>query len=159
MAKKLHVISIGKTKETPISALENEYLARVHQFSISIHNIKAHGDNLKKEGEEVVALLSKLYPTSKNSGPANFCLILLSENGESLDSVTFSKKLFELAQNQASLCFILGGAMGHAPAVLALSSLSISLSPLTFPHKLARLLLIEQIYRAETLYNGHPYHH
>jgi 23S rRNA (pseudouridine1915-N3)-methyltransferase len=56
------------------------------------------------------------------------------------------------------MAFLIGGPDGHGPAVLAATSLRMSLGPMTLPHGLARIVLVEQLYRAATILAGHPYH-
>jgi 23S rRNA (pseudouridine1915-N3)-methyltransferase len=78
------------------------------------------------------------------------------EKGKQFTSVDFSKWLFEKSETQ-KIIFIIGGAAGHGEEVIAKANFKLSLSELTYPHKLARLLLVEQIYRAITIKNNHPY--
>mgnify|MGYP003956654931 CR=1 FL=1 len=83
-------------------------------------------------------------------------LIVLTEEGDLLSSIPFSECLKTFGSKR--LVFVIGGANGIAPEVKALAHLRLSLSPLTFPHEIARLLLVEQIYRATTIAQGSPYH-
>ncbi|MEX1099667.1 MAG: 23S rRNA (pseudouridine(1915)-N(3))-methyltransferase RlmH, partial [Bacteriovoracaceae bacterium] len=82
----------------------------------------------------------------------------LTEAGQERDSRNFSKWLFEKLETSRQLVFIIAGAEGFERGVLNASQEKLSLSKLTFPHKLARLLFIEQIYRAITIKENHPYH-
>lgn len=86
-------------------------------------------------------------------------LIALDEHGRSLRSGELARRLsdFELA-GDSSITLLLGGAEGLSEQVGAAAHESWSLSPLTLPHELARLVLLEQLYRAETIRAGHPYH-
>lgn len=83
-------------------------------------------------------------------------LVALAEEGESLDSAAFARALERRAGDR--LAFVIGGADGLDPAVKAGAAWRLSLSPLTLPHDLARLLLVEQLYRARTILAGGPYH-
>jgi 23S rRNA (pseudouridine1915-N3)-methyltransferase len=87
-------------------------------------------------------------------------LVALTEEGHSLDSRTLAARLATLqASSEASrLAFAIGGADGLEPALRAEAFWRLSLSPLTFPHELARLLLLEQLYRAQSILQGGPYH-
>lgn len=87
-------------------------------------------------------------------------VILLDENGQSMDSRGFAGYLDQLRnRSPRRLIFIIGGAYGFAPDIRELSYGSLSLSPMTFNHQLARLVFLEQYYRALTILKGHPYHH
>jgi len=85
-------------------------------------------------------------------------VVALEERGQLFTTVQLRDWLAQRRRSGAPLAFILGGPDGLAPAVLERSQLRWSLSPLTFPHGLARVLLAEQLYRASTLLAGHPYH-
>jgi len=85
-------------------------------------------------------------------------LIALDERGDSLDTLDWSRALKGWMQEGRDVCLFIGGPDGHAPAVLARAEARWSLSRLTFPHALVRVLVVEQLYRAWSLLNGHPYH-
>ena len=85
-------------------------------------------------------------------------LIAFDEHGEALDTVAWSKALAGWQQDGRDVCFAVGGPDGHAPAVLAAARARWSLSKLTFPHALVRVLIAEQLYRAHSLLINHPYH-
>ena len=83
-------------------------------------------------------------------------LIPLCEKGETFTSLTFSKRLQTIASER--IVFLIGGVNGICPDIKASAHFCLSLSALTFPHEIARLLLIEQLYRATTITRGSPYH-
>ena len=83
-------------------------------------------------------------------------LVTLNENGQYFTSKEFSQKL--LVSQKQNITFAIGGATGFDPCINDLASWKLSLSPMTFPHELARLLLIEQLYRAKMISQGGPYH-
>ncbi|MBC99048.1 MAG: hypothetical protein CME63_15010 [Halobacteriovoraceae bacterium] len=149
--KSLHLITVGKLKDKSYLSLESEYLKRLKDIQFNIHEVKSHEENLDREADEV---LKKINQIEKN-GKAK--IILLTEKGEKRNSVQFSNWLYKLFEISTSVILIIGGASGHGEKVYQASHQEMSLSPLTFPHKMARLILIEQIYRAETIYIGHPY--
>ncbi|WP_249009541.1 23S rRNA (pseudouridine(1915)-N(3))-methyltransferase RlmH [Conexibacter sp. DBS9H8] len=82
---------------------------------------------------------------------------LLSLDGERLDSLAFSRFLEQRRQNGRDLCFVIGGAFG-APALPGIDH-RLSLGPLTLPHQLARIVLLEQLFRAHKILAGEPYHY
>ena len=83
-------------------------------------------------------------------------LVLLTEEGRKLDSLRFAEQLGDWASERVAL--VIGGADGHSPALRQEADALLSLSALTFPHELARLVLMEQLYRASTILLGGPYH-
>lgn len=149
--KSLHLITVGKLKDKAYKALEEDYIKRFKDITFKIHEVKSHEENLDRESEEV---LKKVDQIEKN-GKAR--IILLTERGEKRESISFSKWLYKLLENNSQIILIIGGASGHGRKVYDVGHEEMSLSPLTFPHKMARLILVEQIYRAETIKMGHPY--
>ena len=83
-------------------------------------------------------------------------LIALMEQGETLASVPFARRLEQFGYER--LVFVIGGADGLTPELKAQAHWRLSLSPMTFPHELARLMLVEQLFRAQTIVQGSPYH-
>lgn len=108
--------------------------------------------------------------TLKNSNKIKECenllqksqgfIVALDEKGESLSSVNFAKNLQQWQHNQhhKDISFLIGGADGLTDEVRNKAHTLISLSKMTMPHSLARLVLVEQIYRANSIANNHPYH-
>ena len=82
--------------------------------------------------------------------------VILMEQGRTLDSVAFSRKLASYGSQR--LAFVIGGADGITADLKASATWQLSLSPMTFPHELARLLLLEQLFRAQAIHSGSPYH-
>lgn len=148
--KDIHLIVVGKLKDKNLEALEDQYLKRIKSPKLHIHEVKSQKENLDLEANEVEKKLNdigKVYP------------ILLAENGKLVDSEKFSNWLFDLIETRhEKIVFIIGGASGHGKKIIDKSLASLSLSPMTYPHKLARVLFVEQVYRAITINSGHPYH-
>ena len=101
----------------------------------------------KKEGD---AILSKI-----RDGDIVVCLCI---DGKQMDSVQLSKKLTELVDTGRRVVFVIGGSLGLAQAVVARAQVKLSFSPMTFPHQLARIMLLEQTYRAMKIAAGERYH-
>ena len=90
--------------------------------------------------------------------PRGARLVLLDERGKPWSSTQLSSELAAWSQDGRDIALAIGGADGHAPEVSARADQRWSLGPLTLPHMLVRLVVIEQLYRAWTLMTGHPYH-
>ena len=85
-------------------------------------------------------------------------LVALDERGKSLTTLQLAKWLGERQQDGRNLCFVIGGPDGHGPGILMKAGLRWSLSALTFPHAMVRVILAEQLYRAHSVLQNHPYH-
>lgn len=92
--------------------------------------------------------------------PSGARLVVLDEIGRTIDSRSFAKKLGDWRdQGAREACFVIGGAYGLTDAVRERADLLLSLSPMTFPHQLVRVLFAEQLYRAWSILNRTGYHH
>ena len=101
----------------------------------------------KKEGEAILARIRE--------GDLVVCLCI---DGQQMDSVRLSRRLTELSDTGRRVVFVIGGSLGMADAVVARAQLRLSFSPRTFPHQLARVMLLEQVYRAMKIAAGERYH-
>jgi 23S rRNA (pseudouridine1915-N3)-methyltransferase len=91
--------------------------------------------------------------------PGSGTLVALDERGALMGSEDFARKVGRWRDDGVQhLSFVIGGADGLDPAFLKAATLSLSFSPLTWPHQLVRIMLAEQLYRATTILSGHPYH-
>ena len=148
--KVLHLIVVGKLSDKHIEELEKDYFKRITSPKLVIHETKAYAEDLAKESRDVSAKIDEL---TKNDSAH---IVLLAEYGSTFNSIDFSKWLNQKSENQ-NIIFVIGGASGHGDSVLKKAQFKLSLSEMTLPHKLARLILIEQIYRAQTIRQNHPY--
>lgn len=152
---KLRFVWIGKTKRTPVKQLIQEYLDRICTFAtVEVTELRDRddvgGDSrriIDREGEDIV---------SRTASAAY--LIALDEHGSELDSI----KLAELLQKHRvagtkQITFVIGGHFGLSDAVRERADLVLALSRMTLTHELARVLLIEQVYRALTIIHDLPY--
>ena len=135
------IIAIGKIKKKWVQTGMEIYLNRLPGLKI----IEIKDSTQTKEEYTIKEMLKK-----------NETLITLNENGNSFTSKQLAIKL-QNHQNQ-NITFVIGGATGHSSSLNNAAAWQLSLSPLTFPHEIARLLLIEQLYRAKTITQGGPYH-
>ena len=101
----------------------------------------------QKEGE---AILAKLRPDD--------IVVALCIEGKQLDSVSLSAQLARYADTGRRVAFVIGGSLGLSPEVVARANMKLSFSPMTFPHQLARIMLLEQVYRACKIGAGERYH-
>lgn len=85
-------------------------------------------------------------------------LVALDEHGKSLTTLDLAKWLSQRQQDGRDLAFVIGGPDGHGPEILKKATLRWSLSALTFPHAMVRVILAEQLYRAVSVLHNHPYH-
>lgn len=153
MAKTFHLICVGKLKDSHLEAIEADYLKRLTSPTLTIHEVKASAENKEAEGE---VILKKIQELAKDGG---IFLIALSEWGKRYDSVRFSEwTKNHLEKGPSKIIFLIAGAEGYSQKILDQVQEKLSLSELTFPHKLARILFVEQLYRAQTIRVGHPYH-
>ena len=145
---KIKIAWIGKTKEAAIQSLTDEYLKRISRY------VPTEGLALRDEA----ALLELAGKSGKRSG-AKATLILLDSCGKQLSSDEFARFLGDYQdRNPLLLVFAVGPADGFSDATRSVAQHTFSLGKITIAHELARVVLLEQIYRAFTILKGHPYH-
>lgn len=143
---KIKIAWLGRTKERPIQDLTDEYLKRISRYG------EVEGLCLKDE-DHVLALARG----SRNQ-PKCF-LIVLDSRGKQFSSEEFGQFLRKKEESTSQpLLFAIGGADGFGDETRAAAGLILSLGTFTMPHELARVVLLEQVYRACTILAGHPYH-
>ena len=151
----MHIIlaAIGKLKKnSPESELMSEYLKRT-KWSVEMKEYEEKkalsGEALKNAEAEL--LLSGIPEKAK--------VVVLDEHGDTLSSREFAGKLRSWQNNGSdTVAFLIGGADGHGKKVKDRANLTLSFGRMTLPHFLMRVVLAEQIYRAKTILDGHPYH-
>lgn len=145
-----HLIVVGRYKNSNFEQLEADYLKRINNPKLIIHQVKADAQSPDKEDENVLKQLNQLQAKNR------YKIFLLNEHGSSYSSTELAKKLSD--QTKPNI-YIISGAMGHGEKLCQKADELLSLSPLTMPHKIARLVFVEQFYRLQTIRNDHPYHH
>jgi 23S rRNA (pseudouridine1915-N3)-methyltransferase len=138
---RIRILAVGKVRKGWVSEGVELYRRRLPGLEI----VELRDGGLAREAE---AISSELRRGEQ--------LVALCEEGQTYDSLAFAQALEGSGSEQ--LAFVIGGAAGLDPALKARASWRLSLSPLTFPHELARLLLLEQLYRARSIQQGGPYH-
>ena len=150
----LRLISVGKVKDRALREGVEEYLKRLRRhFSVEWTEVKKESSD--RSVDEIRRLEGARILAASGAG----VLVLLDEKGELLDSKKFAQKLRKWTDGGTrEVAFAIGGAYGHDEAVRARAAWSWSLSPLTFTHQHVPLLVAEQLYRANTILRGEPYH-
>jgi 23S rRNA (pseudouridine1915-N3)-methyltransferase len=141
------IIAIGRMKNKPLLALTDDFSKRLKR-SGNFEFIELNDGTVESEGERILDALAK------RKGARVYAM---AEEGKTRTSAGLAKELLNL-QGQPAV-FIIGGAYGLSPAVKAKADVLFALSPLTFTHEIARMLLCEQLYRAVSINVGSKYHH
>lgn len=149
---RLTVISVGKDRSGLFVPGVQEYSGRLQRVAtvelLELAESKQSG--LRAKADEGQAILAKV--------PARSLLVALDERGKALSSVELSRWLAKARDEARDVAFAIGGDEGLSEEVRARAQLQLSLSAMTLPHRLARLVLLEQVYRAFTILRGEPYH-
>ena len=147
------IITIGKKHESWVSEGIERYQKRLRSpFAIDwvlLPHSSLEGDRARQEESE--RILSRLKPTDY--------VVLLDERGKMLNSPALAKRFEDVFNSSQPVVFIVGGAYGVDESVHARANFVWSLSDLVFPHQLVRLMLVEQVYRAQQITQGSGYHH
>jgi 23S rRNA (pseudouridine1915-N3)-methyltransferase len=155
---KMVILQTGKTTDRHISGVVDLYVKRIKNYLpfeiITLPDLKNTGnmpikEQKIREGKKVIHFVS-----------IEDYVILLDERGKELRTVEFSGLLEKLLMlSRKRMVFVIGGPWGFSDEVYSRADFRMSLSRMTFPHQLVRLLFLEQLYRAFTIIKGEPYHH
>jgi len=152
----ISIVSIANKMPAWIETGYQEYanrLPREYKLELIELNTQKSTKNMdarqqkKVEGERLLAAI-----------PKSSHVVALDENGKQLSTVQFSQSLEQWQSTTRNLVFLIGGADGLSQECLERANQTISLSALTFPHPMVRVILAEQLYRAWSIIQGHPYH-
>ena len=135
------IIAVGKVRKGWVQEGVSLYRKRLPGLQV----VELKDSSPEKEAEAIRSTLR-----------ADEWPVMLMEQGPSLTSVAFAQRLERVGNER--LAFVIGGADGLTDELKASARWQLSLSPMTFPHELARLLLLEQLFRAQTILQGSPYH-
>lgn len=142
------IIAVGKIKQPEIISLIENYAKQMKQFQIVEIPDEKDETGMEKEG---LGILSKLDKDA--------FVIALAIEGKTFDSREFAEYMNTVSMHHSStINFIIGGSYGLSKQVKEKADFLLSFSKMTFPHQLMRLILVEQIYRAEAILKNHPYH-
>jgi len=148
---KIDIIAIGQLKKGPMFDALEEYQKRiVWPVNFIIHESKQRDERVKQREEH-----EKLMGCIASSA----YVVAMDEKGRSLPSTQFAQKIKDLQnQGQPHIQFIIGGADGLSDEIRKRANLLLSFGEQTWPHMLARVMLLEQVYRCQQIIAGHPYH-
>ncbi len=153
---KITIICLGKFKEKAYIELENEYLKRLGPFA-KLNLIELSEVSYNSEAQIEKSQLKEAEVIRKHI-PVNSVVVLLQENGQLKNSQEFASFMDRLGSIGQEITFVIGSGSGLHPSLKDIANYYVSLSSLTFPHNLARIILSEQIYRACTIISGKKYH-
>jgi 23S rRNA (pseudouridine1915-N3)-methyltransferase len=149
---KIKIVWIGKTKEPAIQALTDEYLKRISRYA-SVEGLAARDETA------LLSLCGRAAGKASARNAPKSTLMLLDSRGKEFSSEGFAKFLGDYQDsNPLPLALAIGAADGFSSEVRAVAQHTISLGKMTLAHELARVVLLEQVYRAFTILKGHPYH-
>ncbi|NJB69368.1 23S rRNA (pseudouridine1915-N3)-methyltransferase [Desulfobaculum xiamenense] len=154
--RKIKFIWVGKLRKGHWKDAAEHYMTALSRHypvtEVIVKDAPSHLAETSKNDWEGERILEKLEPQDFP--------VALDEHGKTMTSVALADRLTGWAEDPSTWpCFIIGGAYGLSSAVLERCRFTMSLSPMTFPHELARVLLLEQLYRAASIQKGLPYHH
>jgi 23S rRNA (pseudouridine1915-N3)-methyltransferase len=149
---RLTIACVGRAGRGPERDLYEHYAGRI-RWPLSLRELEEKkklppAELIRREGELLLGAV-----------PDKAVLVALDRRGKVLDSEAFAKRLERWRDDGvADIAFLIGGADGHGEALLQKAALVLSFGAMTWPHLLARAMLAEQVYRAQQLLAGHPYH-
>ena len=156
---RIHIAAVGRMKQGPERELVSRYLERavlsgkplgLTGFDVAELAESRASSSASRKADEARAL---------RAGLPEGMVVALDERGKMLGSEAFAARLAGWRDDgKGAVSFVIGGADGLDPAFVTGADLSLSFSPLTWPHQLVRIMLAEQLYRATTILSGHPYH-
>ena len=151
---KLRLIAVGKDRSGLYAPAVDEYVKRLGRYLrfelVEVSEAKKHAGTPQARDEEAETILSRVKPTEH--------LVALDERGEQLTSLELATRMDRWMTSGRDVSLVIGGAAGLSPDLLARAKEKLALSRFTLAHRLARLVLVEQLYRAMTILRGEPYH-
>jgi 23S rRNA (pseudouridine1915-N3)-methyltransferase len=152
---KFRIVAVGRMKAGPERALYDHYAARVRP-AIAMTEVE---EKRPLSSAELKAREAELLLAALDEAKGKRAVVALDERGKTFTSRDFAQRLRRFEDDGAGeIAFLIGGADGHGDAVLKRADLKLSLGAMTWPHMLVRGMLAEQLYRAQQILAGHPYH-
>jgi 23S rRNA (pseudouridine1915-N3)-methyltransferase len=148
---KIAIVAVGKARRDEAAALYEHYATRV-RATLDVRELsdargRTAAERMAREGDAILAALPKAA-----------AVVALDPRGKAMTSESFAAFIGKTAESGRALAFVIGGADGLDESVRTRADLLLSLGTMTWPHLMVRAMLAEQIYRAETILAGHPYH-
>jgi len=158
--QKVSIICVGKMKEKFYIDAAAEYVKRLGRFcKIEITELQEERLPENPSQAQIDAALAKEAEAIRAKLPAQAFIIAMCVEGKTRSSEELARLMADAAaQGGSHLVFLIGGSFGMHPSVKALAAVKLSMSPMTFPHHLARVMLLEQIYRGYQINAGSRYH-
>jgi 23S rRNA (pseudouridine1915-N3)-methyltransferase len=151
---RLRVLAVGRDRSGLYAPAVEEYTARLSRYVrfelTEVPEARKLAGTPRASEEEGTSLLAKISPREH--------VVALDERGEELTSPRLAERVRRWQERGQDVTLVIGGSDGLAPEVLARAGEKLALSRLTLAHRLARLVLVEQLYRAMTILRGEPYH-
>ena len=154
------LITMGKLKEKFYLSAAEEYAKRLKGYcNFTLLELPEYRLPENPSQAEIAAGLDKEAELIFAKIPKGAWFCVFTPEGKILSSEDFAQKLKDVKlSGKSSVCFLIGSSFGMAPQVKAKADFKLSMSPMTFPHHLARIMVLEQIYRAEAIQAGSKYH-
>ncbi|GAW93762.1 23S rRNA (pseudouridine(1915)-N(3))-methyltransferase RlmH [Calderihabitans maritimus] len=154
------IIAVGKLREKYLQQGVREYAKRLKPYArLEIIEVPEEKVSEKVSPAEKRQALEREAEKVLRYLPDKSHMIVLDIQGKLLSSEEFSRYLEDLSlRGQSNIAFVVGGPLGLDPKLISRADFRLSFSPMTFPHQLARLILLEQIYRAFKILRNEPYH-
>ena len=148
---KIDIIAVGRLRKGPHFELAQDYMKRT-KWSLNIYEVES------KQKDPIAVHLEEIKKINEHIKDTAF-VIVMDETGNGLRSLDFAKTIENLQNTgENHLQFIIGGADGLDDKVRDRANLMLSFGQQTWPHMLVRVMLLEQVYRAQQILSGHPYH-
>ena len=152
---KIKIITVGKERAEEYQNLINDYYTRINKYInfeiIYLDNSKIINNIEEYKRDEAKSILSKLNKDDY--------IILLDERGQTISTTQHTELINQKMNNSENIIYIIGGVYGVDNSISEMSNKTIKLSDFVLPHKIARLIITEQIYRSFTIINNTKYHH
>ncbi len=151
---RIRVVAVGKDRSGLYAPAVEEYARRVARYVrfdvVEVPEARKHAGTPRAREEEAEAILAKVGARER--------LVALDERGAEETSAEFARRVARWLERGQDVALVVGGADGLAPAVRDRAAETLALSRMTLAHRLARLVLVEQLYRVLTMIRGEPYH-
>jgi len=154
------LITMGKLKEKFYLSAAEEYAKRLKGYcNFQLIELPEYRLPEDPSASEIAASLDKEADVIEQKIPKGAWFCIFTPEGKALSSEAFAEKLKEVKlSGKSSACFLIGSSFGISPRIKHRADFKLSMGPMTFPHHLARIMVLEQLYRAEAIQSGSKYH-